>query len=115
MTAHSLVYDLYISGPMGGKPAMNHPLFNRVASEARRAGLSVFNPAELDAMLSARERKLYTWADYMRRDLEALLRSRGVMLLPGWRKSKGARIEALVAQTIGLTIFEFVPKRKRHK
>ena len=37
------------------------------------------------------------WAEYLRLGLLAMLQCRGVALLPGWRESTGAQIEADVA------------------
>lgn len=90
---------VYIAGPMTGLPEKNYPAFRAMAALLRAQGFTVISPAEiwpLDAV--------GTWADFMRKDLAAMLTCDVVQLLPGWRKSKGARIERLVARWLGLEV-----------
>lgn len=91
---------LYLSGPMTGMPELNFPAFHRAAASLRRTGYRVINPAELDA---ADTREL-TWAEYMRRDIKVLTDCEVIALLPGWENSRGARIEKLVADALGMRV-----------
>jgi len=88
----------YIAGPMRGMDRLNRPAFYTAATRLRKAGHEAVNPFELTLAedLSIR--------DYMKVDLPALLECNGVALLPGWEKSKGARVEALVAWECGLAV-----------
>lgn len=44
----------------------------------------------------------------MRSDLRALLDCDAIYMLPGWSRSRGARLEARVARACGLRIFRVV-------
>lgn len=101
----------YIAGPMTWRPQFNFPLFDRVAREMREAGYTVISPAELDdpavrvvALESAdgdpdpyQRATRSTWADYLSRDVKIITEQvTGIVLLPEWRISRGARLEAFV-------------------
>jgi hypothetical protein len=94
---------MYLSGPMTGVPEWNHPLFHRVAAEFRLGGFEVCNPAEFFDGDTTKERK-----DYMREAIKYLLEADTVVLLPGWDKSEGARMEAKIATELDLIIVEYV-------
>lgn len=94
-------FDIYLSGPMTGEPEHNFPVFNKAAADLRAEGKTVFNPAESFGGRTDLQRK-----EYMRADVEALLKCKGIALLPGWRRSKGAVLEALVALELALPVRE---------
>ena len=94
---------LYLSGPMTGVENFNHDLFNKVAAEFRMVGFEVCSPSEFFDGDKTRERE-----EYMREAFKYLLEADTVVILPGWEKSKGARIEIMVAQELGLNIVEYV-------
>jgi hypothetical protein len=83
---------------MTGIPLFNFPAFNAAAAELRARGYEVINPAELDLADTAP----MAWADYMRRDIPQLCRCDTIALLPGWENSKGARLEAHIADELGM-------------
>src|SRR6266705_605952 len=89
---------IYISGPMTGMPNLNFLAFHAEAARLRAMCHEVVNPAEgpLPAGLP--------WADYMRFDIAALLTCTMVAVLPGWGKSKGARLECSIALELGMTV-----------
>ena len=93
---------VYIAGPMTGIPEFNYPLFNATAKALRAAGVEVRNPAENDGG-SAGE----SWEFYMRLALRSLLECDEIVLLPGWRDSRGARLEEAVAHELGMRVREF--------
>ena len=78
---------LYVSGPMTGLPELNFPAFHAAAASLRAAGYAVINPAEFG------EGDGMTWADYLRKDIRALMDCDGIALLDGWERSRGARLE----------------------
>jgi hypothetical protein len=77
----------YLSGPMSDMPDLNFPAFNEATGRLRMLGLQVVNPAELG------EAPGWKWRDYLKRDLSLLMLCDGIIMLPGWEKSKGARLE----------------------
>jgi hypothetical protein len=97
-------FDLYISGPMSGLPDNNYPAFHEVAARYRAAGFTIFNPAESPAPCPSP-----SWQDWMRPALIGLAQSRGLLLLPGWRSSKGALMEVDIAAALQIPIFHDTP------
>ena len=89
---------IYISGPMTGLPEFNFPAFNAAAAQLRSLGYEVINPAEFG------EGEGKTWADYMRKDIKALMDCTHVAVLPGWENSKGARLEVYLAGQLGMPV-----------
>ncbi|HEY9208222.1 MAG TPA: DUF4406 domain-containing protein [Acidovorax sp.] len=89
---------IYIAGPMSGLPKLNYPAFNAKAIELRAQGFHVENPAENP------EPHCRSWLGYMRMALVQIARCDAVVMLPGWAKSRGARIEHQLAAGLGLEI-----------
>lgn len=99
-------YDFYVCGGMRGYPDLNYPLFNEVADLMIKQGLLPYNPAAYDGGISLGESEI-TFAFCMLRDLNAIINlCDGIALLPGWRKSLGANIEAFTAFACGKRIVE---------
>lgn len=92
---------LYLAGPMTGFDEFNYPAFNAAAARLREAGHDVINPAENDGGEYGKE-----WSYYMRLDMHHVLNVEGVAVLPGWEASRGARLEVIVAVSLGLPIFD---------
>lgn len=90
-------HKVYISGPMTGLPAFNYPAFFMAADIVRARGYEPINPADCAP-------EGWTWEQYMRRALRMLADADAVWMLPGWQRSKGARLEFLVARELGLPI-----------
>lgn len=91
---------IYISGPMTGIKDLNYPEFNRVDELLRRQGYHTFNPAKINGADD------WTWQDYMKECIKALPDCTHIYMLEGWAKSKGARLESLVAWELGLEIMD---------
>jgi len=92
---------VYISGPMTGLPNHNYEAFNQLAYDLRTWDkFIVLNPAENFGGKQGLDRK-----EYMRIDLCHLLQAEVVVLLPGWVKSKGAKLEVTIAKELGLPIW----------
>ena len=107
---------LYIAGPMTHRPQFNFPAFAQAAADLRRAGYAVINPAEQDsvavrdAALASDDGKLdgagkiggETWGQILGRDVQIVADEvDGVVFLPKWDESRGARLEAYVALLAG--------------
>ena len=90
---------IYLSGPMTGLPKFNYPEFDRVAAILRAQGCFVYNPAET---VDFEPRKHFTeYTSFICLEADKLV------MLPGWKNSKGARIEHDLAEYIGVDIEEF--------
>ena len=87
---------VYISGPMTGLPEYNYPAFNAAEKELRDDGHEPINPARHGFIGG------YEWADYMRLALVDLSRAEAIHLLDGWENSRGARLERLIANCLGI-------------
>lgn len=115
---------LYIAGPMTGIPQFNVPFFDRVAAELRAQGHDVVSPAELDspemraaalkstdgALAPLEQATKETWGEVLARDVRVLSDHgiQAIALLPGWKKSRGANLEATVGLLNKLEFFEYV-------
>lgn len=110
---------VYIAGPMTGIPSFNIPAFDQLAADLRGQGHEVVSPSELDdpatravAMASpdgapgSGGTNGHTWGDFLARDVKILADGgiEAVVVLPGWEKSKGARLETFVATLGGLPV-----------
>jgi len=83
---------------MTGFPDFNYPAFFSEAERLRAAGHIVNNPAEFG------EQDGMAWGDYLRRDIVALMACDAIHMLPGWSRSKGARLEHHIAVELGFTV-----------
>jgi hypothetical protein len=88
---------IYLVGPMDGLPDYNRAAFNAAAARLREEGYRVYDPAENDPSLTREQ--------HLRLDIEHILKSDAIALLPGWQNSSGARLEFEIAQAIGLVFF----------
>lgn len=104
---------VYLAGPMSGIPYFNFPEFQRVAKLLRQARWDVVSPAELDEQDSVEKAgqsttgqmsdAAHSWGHYLSRDVRIIADEgiEGIVLLPGWVKSRGARLEASVGLLMG--------------
>ena len=91
----------YLSGAIAKQPDFKE-YFKRHEEELRYLGLGdIFNPADLDWLDDA------SWEVCMRYDIEKLMGCDMLILLPNWRKSKGARIEVNLCKKIGIPVVPF--------
>lgn len=88
----------YISGPISNVDNYQEP-FNECENELIRQGHTVLNPALMPEGLKKK--------DYMRMSIAMLESADTIVLLPGWQNSKGAMIEKLYAEYIGLRVLEW--------
>ena len=113
---------IYLAGPMRGIPEFNFPAFNAAAVLLRSQGHEVFNPAEKDNERHgtdiskgnvagdekvAAEQHGFNLREALLIDLTFICsEGEGIVLLPGWRNSKGAKAEAHTADALGEKLFE---------
>lgn len=117
----------YLAGPMSGIPAFNFPAFIAYADKLRADGYDVVSPAELDnpvtraAALASPDGSPgsgstngETWGDFLARDIKLIADGgiEGIFVMPGWNRSRGARLETFVGHLMGLPIL-YVESRKR--
>lgn len=93
----------YLAGPMRGIPMFNFPAFLMAASILRSRGFEILSPADKDLEAGFDpsqpvEGQNFDIGAAFRWDFEAVCRSRGTILLPGWERSTGAKAERVVAQ-----------------
>lgn len=98
----------YLAGPMSGLKQFNFPAFDRAASVLRKRGYKIVSPAELDDKKTRKQalaskdghpgKQKHTWGDFLARDVKLVAdKVQGIVLMPGWTRSRGARLEAFVA------------------
>ena len=106
----------YLAGPMSGIKQLNFPLFFSAAKDLRRAGYDIVSPAEMDDEQTVKDALAsdgeYTgrgsWGDFLSRDVKIIADTvEGIIFLPDWHRSKGARLEAYVAIISGYTKFRY--------
>ncbi len=113
---------IYVCGPMTGHAQFNLPTFDAATADLRERGHDVVSPAELD---DPETRKVAlaspdgapgsgssngeTWGDFLARDVKLLADDgiEAIAVLPGWEKSKGARLETFVGRLCGLSILRY--------
>ncbi len=91
----------YIAGPMTGQPQWNFPAFDAAKPIVKAKGYEPISPADLDRAAGFDETCDKADDEFVRealkRDMNALLDCDLIVLLPGWRNSKGARAEYRLA------------------
>jgi len=90
---------VYISGPISGRPDFNRPAFARAANRLRLWGHDPVSPFDTSPYHPDK-----SWLDYMLDDIPAMLKCEAVAVLPGWLRSRGARIEVLLALALGFKV-----------
>lgn len=104
---------IYLAGPMSGIAEHNFPAFDAAAEGLRWEGNLVYSPADMSREVGkvgepTGEICTEDYAYCMRMDLLCILQQCDtVYVLPGWRQSKGARLEILVAQVCGIPVYEY--------
>jgi len=94
----------YILGPMTGYPDDNRAAFRKARKELQELGWTVVCPEELDTTQPLTNP---TWSDYMRRDIPLLMGVQVGFALPGWKKSRGATLEATILNALGVPVADF--------
>lgn len=106
----------YIAGPMTGIPQFNFPRFEHAAKTLRAAGFSIISPHEQDApevqkvAWASPDGKLdnagkvggLTWGQILAKDVELVAdKIDGIIFLPDWTMSRGAKLEAFTGLLTG--------------
>lgn len=93
---------VYISGKITGNKNYEAE-FNEAEIKLRKMGFKVFNPASI--------KEDWTYEQYMKCDLKHLLECDWIYFLPNWETSRGARIEKIVAEAVGIKVLELKQSR----
>ncbi len=100
----------YISGPMTGYENFNYPAFQSAKEELANAGVLVASPhdnpwpdEELVKLNSGNPD--FLWKFMMKSALRLLLDCDGIILLPGWPKSRGAVAETNIAASMCMPMY----------
>lgn len=98
---------VYLAGPMRGYDNYNFPAFTDACAVLRIAGYEVFSPHERDLAEGFDPTKTLNGQGFDLRaallwDMEAVLSSDAVAVMPGWQDSRGARAEVALAEAAGI-------------
>lgn len=126
-------YSVYLAGPMTNIPGFNFPLFFSATAWLRDRDWEVKSPAEKDLeripwdqmqdvpgfdtgdLVAYCAHSTFTMSNAMEWDLPAIMNSNGIVLLPGWEKSTGARWERIVAEALARDIWLLDPPTASQK
>jgi nucleoside 2-deoxyribosyltransferase len=110
---------IYIAGPMTGRPAYNYELFMAVKKMLEDEGHEAVTPFEANSRvwMACYGRPFDPFNDVcdygdpilkemLIEDLIDLKDSDAVVVLPFWKKSRGAGIEVQLALSIGMPVFD---------
>lgn len=111
---------LYLAGPMRGIPEFNFPAFHAAAKALRDEGHFVFSPAEKDNErhgtdiskgnhtgdeLQASGEHGFSLRVALAADMKFICEEAdGIVMLPGWENSKGAKAEKATAEALNLPV-----------
>ena len=99
---------IYISGPMSNTPNSNLEEFDKAEKQLKQLGFDVLNPHHICEELNTRffdMGKVPEYEDYLKEDiLQMLSKCDKVLVLKGWRQSKGAKLEIANAIACGLDV-----------
>lgn len=93
---------IYLAGPMtaSGRDDFNYPVFEKIASDLEDRGWAVHNPAT-----TYNGSMTLPYRFYMPAAINLLLQSEAIALMDGWEESRGATMEALIAQRLELPFY----------
>lgn len=117
---------VYIAGPIKGYEDQNEPAFRAAATLAEGLGLIPVIPHTIPpvphegecAALYGEEHEGHDHGCYLRAGIGQLVGCGLVWMLPGWGKSRGARIERALALTVRIPVFylkDFTPSGEPYK
>ena len=97
---------IYIAGPMSGMPEYNFPAFHDAEARLVAGGYEVRNPVHTPPppWLDDHSDDPDAWRYYMREAIRLLLEANAICLLPGWEKSRGARLELRIALALKMPV-----------
>ena len=110
-----IIRTFYVAGPMRGYPKYNWPAFDRVRDCLQAQGYKVISPADLDREAGfscdtpPEQLTEETVRELFSNSVNQMnLHAHAVVLLPGWKKSRGAQAEVACAKAISLPLYVWV-------
>jgi hypothetical protein len=113
---------IYLGGPMTGIPQFNFPAFDAAEVDLLDRGYDVVPPADLhDPVVrpqalasvdgSLGSVSVVTWGDCLSADVKMIADDgiEAIVLMTGWDRSRGARLEAFVGRLCGLPLLAYGP------
>ncbi len=91
---------VYLAGPVSNRVDGNRAAFKSTAMTLAHMGFVVISPHEIDIDPST------PWDDAMPVCIAAMMRARAVVVMGGWRSSRGARVEARLARSLGWPVVD---------
>ena len=91
---------VYISGPISGRPDGNQSAFYAAATRIIEEGNIPVNPHNVTYLLPTGS----SWVAYMKADIPALVDCDEIYMLRGWWRSRGARLEWVIAWGLGYKV-----------
>ncbi|KKL52760.1 hypothetical protein LCGC14_2282260 [marine sediment metagenome] len=107
------IKTLYLTGPMRGIRYYNFPAFIEACEQLELKGYAVLCPASTDIAegfnASKPEDELTTedMERFIVRDVQMVIESDGVAVLPGFEKSKGAMVEVSLARFLDKPVYRY--------
>ena len=100
---------IYISGPIKNMTDGNIDAFDKAEKQLKELGYDVLNPHKIGEELNIRffeMGRIPNEEDYLKEDIiQMLSKCENVLVLPGWRHSKGSKLEIANALACGLDVF----------
>ena len=110
---------IYISGPMSNTPNSNLEAFDEAEKQLKQLGFDVLNPHKICEKLNIKffeMGKSPEYEDYLKEDIiQMLSKCDTVLVLPGWRGSKGSKLEIANAIACGLDVVFNISDVRREK
>lgn len=86
---------------MSGHPEFNYPAFFKMENMLRDSGIEdILNPVYI-----ANGELNLPYDFYIRHSLQLLIKAQSIVMLNGWKGSRGAELEYHVAKTMGIPVF----------
>ena len=105
----------YIAGPMRGLPNSNFDTFIEARENLRSRGYDIICPVETSFQIYGEPVQATdtNFAEAMEQCFRSVVECEGIIVLPGWGRSEGARAELLVATMLGKPVYAYYKYRPK--
>lgn len=97
----------YISGKISGVENGNKDKFQKAEDILSLLGFKAINPHKV-----LPEKEEYTWEDYMKADIKALMDCDIIVMMDCYTDSRGAKIEMEIAQHVSIPVWHIDLEKK---